>query len=70
MELNIVFDYSELVSYFKGVYHHQGKPLDFTIVKIIDLHSKELIDLQVTNIDDPEVKGAIIAEFNKKFTHL
>lgn len=71
MELVINFDYSELTSYFKGVYHYQGRPLDFTIVKTIDLETKEVIDLMVSfnkKVDNERyIKDEIIKEFNKRF---
>ena len=71
MVSNINYDYSELVSYYQGVYVYQGKPLDFTIVKITDVNTKELIDLSISftrKIDNEvSIKDEILKHFNKSF---
>lgn len=71
MESIINFDYSELTSYFKGVYYYQGRPLDFTIVRTINLETKDVIDLIVSFSvkveNEQKIKDEIITQFNKKF---
>lgn len=71
MELNINYDYSELVSYYQGVIYYQGNPFDFTLIKTTDVATKELIDIEVAfnkSVSNyMELRDQIISHFNKNF---
>lgn len=70
MVSHINYDYSEITSYFKGVYTYQGRPLDFTIVKTVDLETKDVIDLIVSfnhKLDNEQpIKDDVLKQFNKQ----
>ena len=69
MVSHINYDYGELVSYFNGVYVHQGVHIPFTIIKIINLESKDVIDIDISlskPLDNERfIKDEILKEFNK-----
>lgn len=70
MVSHINYDYGELVSYFNGIYVHQGVYIPFTITKIINLETKDVIDIDIALnriVDNVQfIKDEILKEFNKK----